>query len=201
MEDAESAVEAGADALGFVFYPPSPRYIFPEKAAEIIRGMPPLVSTVGVFVNVLPRQVRRIAIRSGINTIQLHGDESSEYARHFMLPVIKSFQVSGICKMPDFSDYQVAGYLLDTPVPGKFGGTGIPNRWECLKEQLDLLSEGIHRKMIIAGGLNPSNVRDVIQMLRPGAVDVSSGVEDAPGIKNSMKIKEFIHAVHSAQAK
>ncbi|MFH1112529.1 MAG: phosphoribosylanthranilate isomerase [Pseudomonadota bacterium] len=197
-EDARAAVAAGAEALGFVFYPPSPRYIDPSAAAEIIAGLPPFVSAVGVFVNHAMQEVREIADRSGIHVIQLHGDESPEECTGHCKPVIKGFRFNPEEFIPRVLTYPTAGCLVDTGISGQWGGTGVPLDWSLLRDRLQAGPDSVGRRLILAGGLTPDNVGTAISVVRPYAVDVSSGVETAPGKKSEKMIKEFIHAVHIA---
>ena len=197
-KDAHTAVGAGVDALGFVFHPPSPRYVAPEKAAAIIGTLPPFVITVGVFVNLDKEEVERIAARSRIHAIQLHGDEPPEECEGFSRPVIKAFR--SLCEepLPDLSKYPVAGLLVDSGSPGSWGGTGVTFDWANLNGYLNGSAEKIRRRLVVAGGLNAQNVGQAVRILKPYAVDVSTGVESAPGKKSEEKIKEFIHAVRKA---
>lgn len=197
-EDAAAAVDAGAHALGFVFYPPSSRYLTAEAAGSIIAGLPPFVNTVGVFVNLPREQVDEIAAVSGIDLIQLQGEEGPHECTGFSRPVIKVFRFSPESPLPDLVQYDVAGILIDTGVPGSWGGTGVPLDWHALREQLDRVPDSIRSRFILAGGLGAENVGEAIGLLRPYGVDVSSGVEEAPGKKSAKRIKEFIHAVQIA---
>ncbi|MFZ5646867.1 MAG: phosphoribosylanthranilate isomerase [Bacillota bacterium] len=186
IETALGAVEAGADALGFVFAP-GKRMISPEAAREIIKKLPPLVSMVGVFVNRPAGEVVEIASYAGLDTVQLHGEENPEYCKGLGLKVIKSFPVSCADDLERVERYRVDGYLLDTSVPGQRGGTGKTFDWK--------LAAGFKAgPLILAGGLNPENVREAIEQVKPYAVDVSSGVETG-GRKDMVKIREFIRRV------
>ncbi|KJS02983.1 MAG: N-(5'-phosphoribosyl)anthranilate isomerase [Peptococcaceae bacterium BRH_c4a] len=187
LETALGAVEAGADALGFVFAP-SRRMLSPDKAREIIKRLPPFISRVGVFVNLPADQVEQIAGYTGLDTVQLHGDESPEYCKAINgYKVIKSFSVSGEQDMERAMMYEVDGYLLDTPARGLRGGTGIAFDWKLAA----CFSAG---PLVLAGGLCPENVRQAINLVRPYAVDVSSGVE-TEGQKDINKIKHFVRRV------
>jgi phosphoribosylanthranilate isomerase len=196
--DARAAVDAGAHALGFVFHPQSPRYVSPEDAATIIATLPPFVAAVGVFVNLPRRLVEEVAARSGVTALQLHGDEPPTECEGHCLPVIKAFRFRQQDIVSALSAYSVGGFLVDTGVPGQWGGTGVPLDWELLGRQLDSAPKDLRNRLILAGGLNSDNVRAAIHAIRPFAVDVSSGVEDGPGIKNHTKIKEFIYAARTA---
>lgn len=186
IETALGAVEAGADALGFVFAP-GRRMITPEKARDIIEKLPPLISRVGVFVNRPACEVTQIASYAGLDTIQLHGGEPPEYCNGLGCRVIKSFPVGSAGDLERAKDYRVDGYLLDTSVPGLTGGTGMTFDWR--------LAAGFNAgPLILAGGLNHENVRKAIELVRPYAVDVSSGVETG-GRKDIDKIRQFIRRV------
>jgi len=191
-------VNAGADALGFVFYPPSPRYIHPAAAGEIIAGLPPFVSAVGVFVNRDREDVHKDATQSGIHVIQLHGNETPEECMGYDRPVIKAFRFNPDAYLPDLLSYPAAGYLVDTGTAGQWGGTGVPLDWHQLRSHLERGGDSIRSRLILAGGLRPDNVARAVDLVRPYAVDVSSGVETAPGKKSEKMIKEFIHAVQVA---
>jgi phosphoribosylanthranilate isomerase len=187
VEDAQAAVEAGADALGFVFYPPSPRYVTPEQAGQIIRGLPPFVTTVGLFVDVPLDMVNGIAARCGLDRVQLHGREAPEFCRQVKQPVIKAFRIKDAESLAPLSHYSVSAYLLDAYVEGALpGGTGASFSWELAARAKP------HGPVILAGGLTPQNVDVAIAQIRPYGVDVSSGVERAPGIKDHQKVREFI---------
>lgn len=196
-EDAGAAVTAGAHALGFVFHPSSPRYVSPEAAAAIIATLPPFVAAVGVFVNLPKRLVEDIAARSGITALQLHGDETPAECQGYRLPVIKGFRFQEQGFFPMLSRYSASGFLVDAGVPGKWGGTGVPFDWDLLGRQMDAAQETLRNRLILAGGLSPDNVSAAIREVKPFAVDVSSGVEDEPGIKNHAKMKEFIDAART----
>lgn len=187
LETALGAAEAGADALGFVFAP-SRRMLSPDKAREIIKRLPPFISRVGVFVNLPAAEVEQIAGYTGLDTVQLHGDESPEYCKAINgYKVIKSFSVSNGHDLERARMYEVDGYLLDTPAQGLRGGTGIAFDWR--------LAAGFSAgPLVLAGGLNPENVRQAINLVRPYAVDVSSGVE-TEGQKDINKIKHFVRRV------
>ncbi len=181
---ARAAVEAGADALGFVFAP-SPRHIEPKAAQAIIAGLPPFVCTVGVFVNAPAEAVRAIAACCRLQALQFHGDEPPDYCASFDRPVIKALRFCGPEDLARVRDFNVQAVLVDTFVPGQAGGTGRALDWEKLR--------GLYwpRPLILAGGLTPENVASAIAAVRPWAVDVSSGVETGGG-KDHDKIRAFI---------
>jgi phosphoribosylanthranilate isomerase len=180
------AVQAGADALGFVFFEKSPRYLYPERAAEIIAGIPPFVQVVGLFVNAPLDFVNATADRCGLDIIQLHGEESPSYCQSVRRRVMKAFRVRGMESLAALADYRVAGYLLDAYSPNSYGGTGERFDWDCA-----VAAKG-KGPIILAGGLDPENVAQAVQRVAPFAVDVSSGVELSPGRKDPEKVRNFI---------
>jgi phosphoribosylanthranilate isomerase len=192
-EDARIAIASGADAIGLVFYPASPRAVSSEQAAQIAAVVPPFVSIVALFVDELAEAVHRILDRVQVDLLQFHGDEDAEYCRQFRRPWIKALRVR-----PD-SDVHAAceaypgarGVLLDTWQEGVPGGTGRTFDWHLASSDLPL-------PMILAGGLQAQNVGAAIAALQPVAVDVSGGVEKSPGIKDGAKIREFVAAVRTA---
>lgn len=179
-----AAVEAGADALGFVFAP-SPRRITKEKAKEIIKALPPFVDRVGVFVNSPPKEVEEIADFCGLTTIQLSGDEPPDYFLPARFKLIRGFRIRNTLLSLNLNEYHGDAFLFDTFQPGLYGGTGETFNWDVLKD-ID-----VPKPVILAGGLNVNNIREAIATARPYAVDVSSGVE-TNGQKDPTKIKEFI---------
>jgi phosphoribosylanthranilate isomerase len=193
FEDAQMAVEAGADALGFVFYPPSPRCVTPEQAAQIIQQLPPFVTTVGLFVDVPLDTVHDIALHCRLDRVQLHGRETPEFCSRVKRPVIKAFRIKNADSLSDLPEYRVAAYLLDAYVEGALpGGTGASFTWELAS----------HAKpfgpVILAGGLTPENIAAAVARIHPYGVDVSTGVECAPGIKDHQKVREFIQRAKAA---
>jgi phosphoribosylanthranilate isomerase len=186
-EDALLAAQLGADALGFNFWPESKRFIEPDAARAIVAKLPPFVVPVGVFVNQPEDEIRSAAERSGVEVLQLHGDESPEFCTRFGLPVLKAIRVEELRSLAALASYEVSGFLLDTPSRG-FGGSGTPFDWT--------LAEGISEcgSIILAGGLSPENVAAAIRAVRPWAVDVASGVESSPGVKDPAKLARFIQA-------
>ena len=190
VEDALAAVRLGADALGFIFVPASPRYITPIKAAEIIKRLPPFVSKVGVFVNEDHSVALDSSRAAGVDVAQLHGDEPPEYCAGFPMPVIKVFSVGADFDPSVMMRYDVAGYLLDTWDPKRRGGSGNTFDWSIAAKACDM-----HDTVILSGGLNPSNVREAVEAVHPYAVDLNSGVEVSPGVKDHDKIKAAVSAV------
>ena len=189
LQDALAAIAAGADALGFMFCEQSPRCLSPALAAEIIRQLPPFVAKVGVFVDASADSIKQTVSLCGLDTLQLHGDESPEFCRQFSLPVIKAFRIRNADSLGPISSYQTAAWLLDSFVPGRSGGTGAAFNWD-----LALQAKKLGGRIILAGGLTPQNVAAAVQQVQPYAVDVSSGVESAPGKKDATKMWEFIAA-------
>lgn len=201
-EDALAAVAAGADALGFVFYPPSPRFIAPEQAAAIVRRLPPFVTAVGLVVNPAAAEVRHLMQTVSLGLLQFHGEESNDFCAQFGLPWLKALPVR-----PDsdvealLADYpDASGVLLDAWHPQLKGGTGQAFDWRRFPRHADI-------PLVLAGGLSPDNVADAIRLTRPYAVDVSGGVEalagdgtPRKGIKDADLIKAFVAAVAAAEA-
>jgi len=186
LDDALQAVDAGADALGFVFYDLSPRCISFESAERIIKRLPPYVVTSGVFVNNPASFIDTAVERCGINVVQLHGDETPAFCKGIRHTIVKAFRIRNIASIETLKKYCVAGYLLDAYVPGTYGGTGLTFNWETarLAKQFG--------PIILAGGLKPENVRKAVETVEPYAIDVSSGVEAAPGKKDHAKVRELI---------
>lgn len=190
LQDAQQAVAAGAHALGFVFYPPSPRYIVPELAARIIADLPPFVTSTGLFVNEQSEVVSRIIEQTRLDLLQFHGDETAEFCQQFARPYIKAI------RMQESTDLQIQAaefssaraLLLDTYRPGLPGGTGVCFDWS-------LIPEPLRSRIILAGGLTPDNVRQAIQEIQPFGVDVSGGVETVKGKKDPAKVKRFCNEV------
>jgi phosphoribosylanthranilate isomerase len=194
LEDALAAARAGADALGFNFWPKSKRYVDPRAAGEIIALLPPFVATVGVFVDPTREEALQAADLSGVHWLQLHGDESPELCASMPLPVIKGIRVRHRASLDLLDQYDVAGFLLDTDSPG-YGGSGATFDWT-------LAAEGARRApIVLAGGLNPENVADAVRQVRPWAVDVASGVESAPGVKDHEKTARFIREAKGLKEK
>jgi len=195
LEDARLAADLGAQALGFIFYPKSPRSIKPEAARDIIKNLPPLVLSVGVFVDEEATVVREVAQNVGLDWVQLHGQESPEYCRALGRRVIKGFRVqdqSSLAVLPNYRD-AVQAFLLDTYRPGTPGGTGETFDWELARRAQD------YGPVILAGGLTAANVGQAITIAQPAAVDVASGVEATPGVKDPERLKAFFEAVSNQQ--
>ena len=192
--DAVAAAEAGADALGFMFFAGSKRNVSFSDAAAIIRELPPLVAKVGVFVNATAEEIRRAVDETGIDTLQLHGEETPEFCAQFApLKVVKAFRLRDRDSLHDCQRYPAHAWLLDSFVAGTHGGTGIMADWNLAAEAVQL-----HRHVILAGGLRAETVAEAVRRVRPFAVDVSSGVEFAPGQKDAAKVRAFIENVRGA---
>lgn len=194
-EDALAAARAGADAIGLVFYPPSPRAVTRERAREIVQVLPPFVSVVGLFVNAQPAEVRAALAALPIDLLQFHGDEAPEECRIYGRPYIKAVAMApGVDLQAVARRYvDAAGLLLDTHREGVRGGTGEAFDWSQIPPGLD-------RPIILAGGLTLENVAAAVQRVRPYAVDVSSGVEVSKGIKDAARIEAFIRGVNSVDS-
>jgi phosphoribosylanthranilate isomerase len=190
-EDARTAIGLGVNALGFIFYPPSPRYIPPASAREIIRKLPPFISKVGVFVNQSDETISEVMAETGIDTVQLHGDETPEFAASVRCSVVKAFGVKPGFDVSSLGLYSVNGYLLDTWSEGR-GGSGTTFNWSVAR-----LAAQSYPNIIIAGGLNAANVREALENVVPYAVEFNSGVEIKPGVKNHYKMRDAVEAVRS----
>ena len=186
LEDAQAAAEAGADALGFVFYPDSPRFIDPGKARAIIAKLPVFITSVGVFVDESEDLIRRIIREGGIQILQFHGSESPVLCTRFREKVIKAIRIKDEESISEMQMYDVDTFLLDTYLDCAKGGTGKTFNWKYA----ELAKE--NGRIILSGGLNPSNIGNAVRKLKPYGVDVSSGVEISPGKKDHVKIREFV---------
>jgi len=191
LDDALAAVGAGADALGFNFYKPSPRYITPQQARAIIEQLPESLLTVGVFVNEDSEAVRAIAGEAGLAALQLHGDESPEYCRELAdFYVIKTFAVSDTFDIQAAHEYKVEATMLDTKHNNLRGGTGRVFDWSVAQQAALTIP-----KLFLAGGLSPENIKNAVEIVRPFAVDACSALEDNPGKKNHERMRVFINTV------
>jgi len=191
-EDVDAAVAAGADAIGLVFYPPSPRYLTVERAAALARRIPPFVDVVGLFVNETAAVVRAVCEAVPINILQFHGDEDAAYCRQFARPYLRAARVRPGLDLVEFarSFPDARGLLLDAFVEG-YGGGGHVFDWT-------LIPPGLPGFLVLSGGLDAANVGAAVERVRPVAVDVSSGVEMSKGIKDHSKIAAFVAAVRKA---
>lgn len=187
LEDALAAAEAGADAIGFVFWEGSPRYIQPDEAARIASRLPPFVARVGVFVDAPVTRIRDIRERVGLGAVQLHGDEPPEVAIQVPGPVIKAFR--GPVGIETVCAYPVQGWLLDGAPAGRYGGAGQAADRAAAAMLVD------NPRFLLAGGLRPDNVAEACRRYRPAGVDVASGVERAPGVKDHDLVRRFVVAV------
>lgn len=185
-EDALWAVECGADALGFVFYNKSPRYVKPEKVKTIISSLPPFITTVGVFVNEDFNEIRDIVFNTGLSAVQLHGDEIPSYCMLIEGKVIKAIRVKNKQSIERIKKYDVDAFLLDSFDNKTYGGSGMSFDWELAVKAKQF------GRIIVAGGLTARNVFEAVEKVIPYGVDVSSGVEKSPGIKDREKVREFI---------
>jgi phosphoribosylanthranilate isomerase len=190
LADAQNAVAAGADAIGFIFYEKSPRFVSPKTAAEISKQLPPFVMRVGVFVNA-PEEFILCAISEvGLTMLQFHDDEPPEFCTQFGLMSMKAFRIRDAESLKEISNYKTDAYLLDAFSSTTLGGTGEKFNWDLAVEV-----QKFGKPIFLAGGLTPENVADAIRKVQPFGVDVSSGVEISPGKKDHAKVRAFIEAV------
>ena len=196
LDDALAAVDAGADALGFNFYKPSPRYVTPETAREIIGELPQSILTVGVFVNESPESVKDLTRRAAVTAIQLHGDESPEYCQHLNGDfVIKALGAGADFDPQQARAYNVEAILLDTKDDALRGGTGRVFDWSIAQE----VSRAVP-KLFLAGGLGVQNIEQAIISVDPYGVDACSKLEESPGKKNHERMRAFVKTVRSVKA-
>lgn len=193
VEDALAAARAGAHAIGLVFYAPSPRYVTPAKAAEIISSLPPFITAVALFVDAQPEEVRAVLAEAPVQLLQFHGAEPPDLCREFARPYVKTVRMKpGVDLLQYARDFRDArALLLDSHVEGLHGGSGAAFDW-------GLIPRGLPLPVILSGGLTVKNVTQAVRSVRPSAVDVSSGVESAKGIKDARKIAAFIKGVRDA---
>jgi phosphoribosylanthranilate isomerase len=199
LDEARAAVEAGADALGFNFWPESPRYIEAKDARGVIASLPPFISKVGVFVNEEAGRIVGTATSAGVDAVQLHGDETPDFCSRLRLAdrfkavtLIKAVRVETEADLEGIWLYPVSAILLDSKIKGDYGGTGRRFNWELAIKASGLVP------LILAGGLRIENVREAITSVRPFAIDVCSGVESSPGSKDPDKIRAFMAEVERA---
>lgn len=199
-EDANCAVKLGIDALGFIFVRKSPRYINADRASRLISGLPPFITRVGVFVDDTFDSIKSIVRVAGLTQLQLHGNETPQFCCELKnwnasLSICKAFSIGKGKDTPAIAHYtdSVDSILLDTYVKGREGGTGKTFDWSCV----DQLS--ITQPLILAGGLNPDNIEEAIRTVKPYAVDINSGVEDEPGIKNHQLLEKLVSIVRGAE--
>jgi phosphoribosylanthranilate isomerase len=195
LEDAEAAVTLGAEALGFVFWPKSPRYVDPERARAIVSALPPFVATVGVFVDQPPSLVNEVAARVGLSAVQLHGDEAIGVLDAIDRPVVKALGLGASMRAEDADLWPArVRLLIDAHDPDRRGGTGRTVDWDRAS------AIAARRPVLLAGGLQPANVAGAIRTVRPFGIDVSSGVESAPGVKDHARLRALFDAVSRASA-
>ena len=189
LKDVKVAVDGGVDAVGFIFYKKSPRSVTMQAVREIVLELPPFVDSVGVFVNETAEQINKIADHCKLDRVQLHGDESPAFCKKIRRRVIKAIRVKDIQSLKKLSDYPVSSFLLDTFSEDQYGGTGEVFDWNLA------FPAKRYGPIILAGGLTPINVHQAIQRIQPYGVDVCSGVESQPGIKDHKKMKAFLKNV------
>lgn len=192
LDDAQAAVECGADALGFMFFAQSARNVSVDVAAQIVSRLSPYVLKVGVFVDPDPELVMSAITHCGVNLLQFHGEESPDFCRQFGMMSMKAFRIRDASSLEALPAYATDAWLLDSYVAGKQGGTGEKFNWDLAIE-----ARRLGRPIFLAGGLTPLNVAEAVQQVQPYGVDVSSGVEASPGRKDHRKIQAFIKAVRS----
>jgi phosphoribosylanthranilate isomerase len=192
--DARAAIELGADALGFVFYAPSPRYIAPEAARDIVGRLPPFVSAVGLFVDAPLAEVRAVAASVVLDAVQFHGEEPADYCQAYGGPYLKAIRLETGATLRDAAQAYAGAraLLLDSYHPTLIGGTGQAFDWTLIPAQRD-------KPIVLAGGLDAGNVARAIRAVRPYAVDVSGGIESAKGIKDYDKMQAFVAEVHAVE--
>ena len=195
IDDAQAAVEAGADALGFMFYEPSPRYLTPEQASTIIRELPDHVARVGVFVDADEPTIRSTSTSAGLDTLQFHGNESPDFCTQFELRTIKAFRMKDRESLAQLAGYRTDAWLLDSYVQGVPGGTGERFNWDLAVE-----AKRLGCPILLAGGLTPDNAGEAVDQVAPFGLDVSSGVEAAPGRKDAAKMATLIASAKGSSA-
>ncbi|HXF10022.1 MAG TPA: phosphoribosylanthranilate isomerase [Desulfuromonadaceae bacterium] len=191
--DAKTAIDAGADALGFIFYEKSPRYVSIQQVAEITKQIPPFIMRVGVFVNAEEDFIGRAVAEGGLTMLQFHGDEEPDFCTQFGLMSMKAFRVKDADSLKTIPEYPTDAYLLDAYSSTTLGGSGEKFNWDLAVE-----AQKFKKPIFLAGGLTPGNVAEAVRKVQPFGVDVSSGVEASPGKKDPAKVKAFIEAVKKA---
>jgi phosphoribosylanthranilate isomerase len=186
LDDALFCCNSGAEALGFIFYEKSKRYIHPREARNILSALPALLMKVGVFVDEDAEKVNETAKYTGLNAVQLHGNEDVNYTEKISLPVIKAFRVKEGFNFKILDDFTDCGWMLDTDSIKEHGGTGTAFSWNIIPEQ-------IRNEIILAGGINSDNIGEVFDKIKPAAVDLSSSLESSPGRKDKNKVTDFMN--------
>jgi len=189
IEDALRAEALGADALGFVFYNKSKRYISPTEVKIITNKLSPFTMKVGVFVNESPDMINILSEETGINTLQLHGNEQPEILSKLLLPAIKAFRINDDFEFKQLDNYSNFSILLDTHSNDDYGGTGQTFTWELIPNE-------IRKKIILAGGISIDNIEILFKKIKPAEIDLSSSLEIEPGKKDNEKMKEFFNKVN-----
>jgi len=192
--DIKKAISLGADFLGLIFVPGSKRYVSPETAKSLVESAPDFGQFVGVFFNQSKEEVAEIAAQTGIRWLQFHGEETSRYCAYFIdkgFHVIKTFRIQDSRSLLRIDEYNVTAYLFDTFSKTSRGGTGQTFDWKLIQDK-----PYVHEKLFLAGGLHLENLNEALVSIRPFAVDVASGVEASPGIKDPVKLQQFIHIAH-----
>lgn len=189
LEDALLCESFGADALGFILYKKSKRFVEPEVVGKITSELSPFTIKVGVFVNEGTNVINKIAVNSGLNVVQLHGDEKPEIISKINFPTIKSFRIYNGFDFSILKKFEKASYLFDTYSEKDFGGTGKTFNWKLIPNELK-------SKIILSGGISINNIEEIHKYIRPAAVDLSSSVESEPGKKDSKKVEEFFKKVN-----
>lgn len=193
LDDAQVAIDAGADMIGLNFYPPSPRYVTPDQAQTIVEHLPPQVLAVGIFVNETAETMTHVAEVSGVTRLQLHGDEAPSVCAALSLPVIKVFRFTEHVRPEMMADYTtVNAFLVEGFHEKLYGGSGAVANWQQVATLHD------YGRIILAGGLTPENVQQAIRVVQPYAVDVVSGVEASPGQKDPQKVRTFVQQAKAA---
>ncbi len=192
IEDAMEVINNGANAIGFIFYKKSKRYIEPQKVKEIIEKIPPFITTVGVFVNEEIEEIKKIVKIAKLDLVQLHGEEDKEYIDEIKkdVKVLKAFRVKNKNILEDIKKMELDSFLLDAFTKEEYGGSGKTFDWEIAKESKKL------GNVILAGGINENNIQEIIEKIQPYAVDISSGVEIEPGIKDPKKINNIFNKIN-----
>ena len=192
-EDALLAEKLGADALGFIIYKKSKRYIPPDVIKSITKGLSPFTTRVGVFVNESPEMRNKVAEETGINVVQLHGNEQPDMATKLFLPAIKAFRVDDNFDFKQLENYRDYPILLDTHSNSEYGGTGQKFNWQLIPDE-------IQSKIILAGGISVENLEIIFKKIKPAGIDLSSSLENEPGKKDKKKMEEFFYKVNQIRS-